>query len=108
MRELFVATGGGVLVYELNRNRWEDPAVMGYGSFEAVPVDDAILLLYDEQGNNLWVVTRDKLLRWNRGLDRWEIARANIWPLGERPVNIGAGSQTLYVETIPEHIFDGL
>ncbi|MBL0062350.1 MAG: hypothetical protein IPP40_12915 [bacterium] len=108
MRELFVATGGGVLVYELNRNRWENPAVMGYGSFEAVPIDDALLLLHDERFNYLWVVTRDRLLKWNRGLDRWEIARTNIWPLDERPVNIGIGDQSLYVETIPDRLFDGL
>ena len=108
MRELYVATGGGVLVYELNRNRWENPAVMGYGSFEAVPIDDALLLIHDERYNYLWVVTRDKLLKWNRGLDRWEIARTNIWPLAGRAGNIGIGDQSLYVETIHDRLLDGL
>lgn len=108
MHELFVATSGGVLVYEIARNRWEDPAVMGYGAFEAVPIDDPLLVLFDERNSYLWVTTRDKLLRWNRGLDRWEIIRENVWPLGERPVNIGVSDQLLHVETIPEHIFDEL
>ncbi len=106
--DLYVASSGGILVYDLNRGRWDDPYVMGYGPFEAVPIDDALLLLHDENLDYLWVTTRDKLLRWNRGLDRWEIARENIWPLGERPVNIGISDQSLYVETIPERIFDQL
>ncbi|MBK6910321.1 MAG: hypothetical protein IPH10_05225 [bacterium] len=106
--ELFVATAGGLLVYDFARDRWEDPAVMGYGSFSAVPVDDALLLIYDDQNNAVWVATRTKLLKWNRGMERWEIARENEWPLGERPVNIGLSGQSLYLETIPDHIFERL
>jgi len=106
--DLYAATEGGILVYEINRGRWEDPIAMGYGASAAVPLDDALLVLFDEQYNTLWVTTRTKLLRWNRGLDRWEIARENIWPLGERPVNIGVGGSSLYVETIPDGTFDRL
>ncbi|MCL4306419.1 hypothetical protein KJZ99_10920 [bacterium] len=106
--ELFVATGGGVLTFQLSRNRWEAPQVMGYGAFEAVPIDDAILLLYDERYNHVWVATRDQLLKWQRGFDRWEIAARNVWMHGERPVNIGVGGQSLYVETIPDQVFEQL
>jgi len=106
--EVFVATAGGVLVYDIARGEWEDPAVMGYGSFASVALEDALLILYDEQYNSVWVVNRTQLLRWNRGFERWEIARENVWPLGERPVNIGTADQSLYVETIPEHVFDRL
>lgn len=108
MHEVFVATAGGVLVYDISRSRWEDPAVMGYGAFESVPIDDALLVLYDERTSYLWVTTRDRLLRWNRGLDRWEIVREHVWPVGERPVNIGVSEQSLHVETIPEQVFGEL
>ncbi|MCB9367389.1 MAG: hypothetical protein H6506_01750 [Calditrichaeota bacterium] len=106
--ELFVATGGGVLTYQLNRGKWEPPQVMGYGSFEAIPIEDALLVLYDELYNTVWVATRDKMLKWQRGFGRWEVTDQNPWLLGERPVNIGVGEGSLYVETIPEHIFDQL
>jgi hypothetical protein len=104
--DIYVATSGGVLNYELDRARWADPEVMGYGSFASVPIDDAILIKYDDRFNAVWVATRTKLLRWNLGLDRWEIARENVWPVGERPINIGLNETTIFLETIPENIFE--
>lgn len=104
--DLFVATGGGVLTYEISRGRWEDPAVMGYGSFEAVPIDDALLVMSQEGNNALWVVTRTSLLKWQRNFERWEIAAKNVWNVGERPVNIGMNNQSIYVETMPDRAFE--
>ncbi|MBK6764883.1 MAG: hypothetical protein IPG71_00865 [bacterium] len=106
--ELFVATGGGVLTYQISRGRWDDPAAMGHGSFEAIPIDDALLLIYDQRYDNLWVATRDRLLKWQYGLNRWEIAARGVWTFGERPVNIGFDEHSLYVETMPDHVFETL
>ncbi|MCB1061277.1 MAG: hypothetical protein KDB65_13730 [Calditrichaeota bacterium] len=104
--DLYAATSGGVLVYDLDRARWADPEVMGYGSFEAIPIDDAVLIKFDEKFNYVWVATRQNLLRWSLGLDRWEFAVKNVWPVGERPVNIGLNETSIFVETIPENIFE--
>jgi len=106
--DVFVATGGGVLTYQISRGRWDDPAAMGYGPFEAIPIDDALLLIYDQRYDNLWVATRDRLLKWQIGLNRWEVAARNVWTFGERPVNIGFDDHSLYVETIPDRVFESL
>lgn len=104
--DLFVATGGGVLTYEISRGRWEDPAVMGYGSFAAIPIDEALLVIYDEQYDYLWVVTSTTLLKWQKSFNRWEIAAKNVWNVNERPVNVGVDRESIYVETMPERAFE--
>ncbi|MCC6476656.1 hypothetical protein IT157_06325 [bacterium] len=104
--DLFVATAGGILSYDLDRRRWLDPQVMGYGSGQAVPIDDPLLVLYDEETDYLWVATYENLLRYQRGMEKWDIVRAFPWPAGHRPVNIGAGGRSLFVETIPIQVFE--
>jgi frataxin-like iron-binding protein CyaY len=105
MNEIFVATSGGILEYHLLRQQWYDPWVVGYGLSEPVTLDDPMLLFYDPQTAYLWVATRTQLLQFDTNTERWRIAGKNLWGPLDRVVNLGAGGNSFYVETIPADVF---
>ncbi|HEY3295170.1 MAG TPA: hypothetical protein VGL38_07010 [bacterium] len=103
--EVFVATSGGILEYQLFRQRWYDPIVVGYGMSEAIPLDNPLLLLFDEQTGYVWVATKTQLLQYDVNAERWTVAGRNLWGINDRVVNIGVGANDLYVETVPGPLF---
>lgn len=102
---LFVATTGGILEYQLYKNKWYDPLTVGYGSNAAVEIEDPILLFFDDPQQKLWVATESSLLVYDRGLEQWRITDKDKWPQGSRVVNIGIGNNVLYIETVPAHYY---
>ena len=105
--ELFVATSGGLLEYRLLYHKWTDPIVVGYGLSTAVELDDPILLLFDEQTGYVWLATRTQLLIYDVNAERWRRVHVNLWPAGQRVVNIGVGGTNLYLETVAESFYPG-
>jgi hypothetical protein len=104
-RDLFVATSGGLLHYQLFRQMWYDPVVVGYGLSAPVELDDPTLLLLDEDTGYLWVATKTQLLQYDYGADRWHVVERHLWTEGDRVVNIGVGGNDLWVETVPAHLY---
>ena len=107
-RELYAATSGGILTYNILNNKWYDPIVVGNGLSEAVELDDPLLLLFDRENSYLWVVTRTQLLQYDVNMDRWRRTAKDVWGTMDRPVNIGVGGGSIYVETIPGQVFSTL
>jgi hypothetical protein len=105
---LYVATSGGILEYHVLEQNWYDPWVVGYGLSEAVTLDDPILLFFDDQDGYLWVATRTQLLLYDTALERWRVVEKALWGPLDRVVNIGAGGNSLYVETIPQQAFSNI
>ncbi|RPH96012.1 hypothetical protein EHM69_02735 [candidate division KSB1 bacterium] len=103
--ELFVATSAGVQEYNLFSRSWNDPMVVGFGLSEAVEFDDPMLLLYDEQVGNVWVVTRSQLLVYDVDGARWRRVHRNLWGPGDRVINLGVGANDIYLETVPAAFF---
>jgi hypothetical protein len=103
--EVFIATSGGILEYELYRQRWDDPIVVGYGLSAPVALDDPQLLLYDEQTYYLWVATRTQLLQYDVNAQLWRRIAENLWGPGDRVVNLGVGGNSIYVETVPAALY---
>jgi len=103
--KLFVATSGGLLEYRLLYHDWLDPVVVGYGLSTAVLLDDPILLLYDEPTGYLWLATRTQLLLYDVNAERWRRVHENLWPPGQRVVNLGVGGADIYLETVPEQFY---
>jgi len=103
--ELFVATSGGLLEYRLLYHTWSDPIVVGYGLSAAVELDDPILLLFDEQTGYVWLATRRQLLTYDVNAERWRRVHENLWPAGQRVVNLGVGGTNVYLETVPEAFY---
>jgi ligand-binding sensor domain-containing protein len=99
--ELFVATSGGILEYQLLRSNWIDPMVVGYGLSEPITLDDPLEMLYDDQTGFLWVATRTQLLQYDINADRWRRVEKDLWAPGSRVVNIGVGGNDVFVETMP-------
>ena len=108
INQLFVATSGGILEYQIVRRQWFDPWVVGYSVSEAIPIDDPILLLLDDQTGFLWVATRTELLMYDSGLERWRRMARALWGGLDRVVNLGVNGNSIYVETIPEQVFQQL
>ncbi len=106
--DVFIATSGGVLQYQLLRQKWSEPMTVGYSLSEAIPLDDPLLLLFDEQTNYLWVATRTQLLQYDVNAERWTRIHRNLWGPGDRVVNLGVGGSELYLETIPAALYDRL
>jgi len=107
-RYLFAASKGGVLLYDLNRNRWGDPQVIGYSIGEAVPITGAVALIYDEETNYLWVCTQREVLQWDVGARRWRHEARDLWFSDERVVNMGIGKDSVYIEVIPGPVYTQL
>lgn len=104
-QDLFVATSGGVLQYDLLRRKWNDPIVVGYGLSAAVELDDPILLLFDEQTGYLWLATRSQMLLYDVNTEQWRRVERNLWGAGDRVVNIGVGGSNVYIETAPAAMY---
>jgi ligand-binding sensor domain-containing protein len=107
-RELYVATTGGILTYQLFRNSWDDPMVVGYGFSEPVEIDDPVLLLMDQETGYLWVATRTQLLQYDVNAEQWRRVAKDLWGPTDRVVNLGVGAGSLYLETIPGSLFSTL
>jgi ligand-binding sensor domain-containing protein len=107
-RYLFAASKGGVLFYDLIRKRWDDPQVIGYSVSEAIPIEDAVQLIFDEDTNYLWVCTAQEVLRWDVLGNRWRRDARDLWFSGERVVNMGIGKDSVYIEVIPGTIYSQL
>jgi hypothetical protein len=104
-QELYIATSAGLLEYRLLRRTWSDPIVVGYGLSAPVELDDPMLLLFDEQTGYVWLATKTKLLIYDVDGKRWRIVHDNLWPAGQRVVNIGVGGTYVFVETVPEAFY---
>jgi hypothetical protein len=104
-RYLFAATKGGVLCYDLNRRRWDEPQVIGYSVDKAIPLTGAVALIYDEETNFLWVCTHGEVLQWDVGARRWRRAARDLWLADERVVNMGIGAAKIYIEVIPGYVY---
>jgi len=103
--EVFVATSGGILEYNLYRQKWYDPMTVGYGLSVAIQFDAPIALLFDEQTSYVWVATRTQLLQYDVNLEQWQVVSRNLWGPGDRVINIGVGGNDVYVETVPGALF---
>lgn len=105
-QEIFFATSGGILSYQLLRNFWYEPMAVGYGMTEAVDLGDPVLLYLDTETGLLWVANRTELLQFNLRQERWKRVEQYLWPQSERLVNFGAGGDHVYLETIPEYDYE--
>lgn len=103
--DVFIATSGGILQYQLFRQTWTEPMAVGFALSEAVDLDDPQLLLFDEQTNYLWVATRTQLLQYDVTAERWTRIHRNLWGPADRVVNLGVGGNDLYLETLPAALY---
>ncbi|MBI5058582.1 hypothetical protein HZB60_02235 [candidate division KSB1 bacterium] len=106
--ELFVATSGGILNYDLLKRQWYDPMVVGYSLSGPVRIDDPMLLYFDDPAQRLWVATRTQLLQYDLGMESWKLTDHDRWTEQELVVNLGVGGEDLYVETIPASLYTRL
>ncbi len=104
---LFIATSGGILEYDLYRQVWRDPIVIGYGASSSVPIINPVLLFFDQELQLLWVATRSELLQYNLMSELWR-SMSGGWAPGERVVDIGVNTDELFVETVPDKLYPRL
>ncbi len=107
-RYLFAASSGGVLIYEINRRRWENPQAVGYSITETIPLTGAVALIYDEDTNYLWVCTHREILRYDVGARRWIREARDLWLPNDRVVNMGLSEDKVIIEVIPGQVYAGL
>ncbi|MBU1936750.1 hypothetical protein KKG05_05070, partial [bacterium] len=107
-RYLFAASSGGVLIYDINRRRWEEPQAVGYSIAEAIPLEGAVALIYDEETNFLWLCTHREILRYDVNARRWRRESRDLWLPSDRVVNMGISNDKVIIEVIPGQVYAGL
>jgi hypothetical protein len=105
-QEIFFATSGGILSYQLLKKTWFDPMTVGYGVSEAVELGDPVLLFLDTETALLWVANRSEILYFDLRQEKWRRVAQNLWTPSERVVNFGAGGDRIYFELIPESEYE--